>query len=217
MNRLPLPTMPSADFCIAVRVSHDSLSPVTGTRCRPPEVNTTAFRTQPPNLRWALLMDMDFAVIGPLVRRLTPPSGFCPSARAFARRFLQTPPRGGRPCALLTFTSIRLVEDFHFRAVVPCSAHLLSLCPLRGSANLPHAAPPRGSAGSAPTNEAERQQLNISRGAALRQRNPYERTPEGCLENSRGQAAQRRGPRSVHNQRRALEGRRRIPLTSVIP
>lgn len=79
----------------------------------------TAFCTQPPNLREAGLMDMDFAVIGPLVRRLTPLSGFCPSARAFARRFFQTPPRGGqRPCALLPFTSIRLVEDFHFQAVI---------------------------------------------------------------------------------------------------
>lgn len=78
----------------------------------------TAFRTQPPDLRMACLMDMDFAVIGPLVRRLAPLSGFCPSARAFARRFFQTLPRGWRPCAPLPFTSIRLVEDFHFQAVI---------------------------------------------------------------------------------------------------
>jgi hypothetical protein len=84
----------------------------------------TAFRTQPPNLRATNLMDMDFAVIGPLVRRFAPLSGFCSSARAFARRFLQTPPYGGRPCALLPFTSIRLGEDFHFQAVIQCSAHL---------------------------------------------------------------------------------------------
>jgi hypothetical protein len=50
----------------------------------------TAFRTQPPDLRETHLMDMDFAVIGPLVRCLAPLSGFCPSARAFARHFLQT-------------------------------------------------------------------------------------------------------------------------------
>src|SRR5262245_4938338 len=68
-------------------------------------------------------MDMDFAVKGPLVRRLAPLSGFCSSARAFARRFLRTPPLGGRPCALLPFTSIRLGEDFHFPAVIQCSAH----------------------------------------------------------------------------------------------
>src|SRR5215469_1950432 len=47
-------------------------------------------------------MDMDFAVGGPLVRRLRLVFGFCPSTHAFARCFLQTPPRGGsRPCTLL--------------------------------------------------------------------------------------------------------------------
>ena len=38
------------------------------TRSRPPEVSSTAFRAQPPNLRSAPLMDMDFMVSGPLVR-----------------------------------------------------------------------------------------------------------------------------------------------------
>ena len=47
-------------------------------------------------------MDMDFAVSGPLVRRSRLLSGSCPSARTFAPRFLQTPPRGDSPCALLT-------------------------------------------------------------------------------------------------------------------
>src|SRR6201997_2817758 len=46
-------------------------------------------------------MDMDFAVGGPLVRRLRLVFGFCPSTHAFARCFLQTPPRGGSPCTLL--------------------------------------------------------------------------------------------------------------------
>jgi hypothetical protein len=64
-----------------------------GTRCRPPGVSSTAFRAQPPDLRSALLMDMDFAVTCPLVRRSRLRSGSCPSARAFAPRFLQTPPR----------------------------------------------------------------------------------------------------------------------------
>jgi len=44
---------------------------------------------------------MDFAVGGPLVRRLRLVFGFCPSTHAFARCFLQTPPRGGSPCTLL--------------------------------------------------------------------------------------------------------------------
>src|SRR6516165_9761085 len=47
-------------------------------------------------------MDMGFAVGGPLVRRLRLVFGFCSSTHAFARCFLQTPPRGGnRPCTLL--------------------------------------------------------------------------------------------------------------------
>src|SRR5258707_2727265 len=37
----------------------------------------------------------------PLVRRLRLVFGFCPSTHAFARCFLQTPPRGGSPCTLL--------------------------------------------------------------------------------------------------------------------
>src|SRR5258708_39095243 len=46
-------------------------------------------------------MDMDFTVRCPLVRRLRLVFGFCPSTHAFARCFLQTPPRGGSPCILL--------------------------------------------------------------------------------------------------------------------
>src|SRR5258708_27774794 len=46
-------------------------------------------------------MDMDFTVRCPLVRRLRLVFGFCPSTHAFARCFLQTPPRGGSPCTLL--------------------------------------------------------------------------------------------------------------------
>jgi hypothetical protein len=87
-------TMPSADFCLAIRKPYGFLSPEFETPSRPPEVSLTAFHAQPPNLRFAPLMEMDFAVIGQLVRRLRLISGFCPSARVFAPRFLQTPPRG---------------------------------------------------------------------------------------------------------------------------
>jgi hypothetical protein len=38
------------------------------------------------------LMEMGFAITGPLARRSHLISGFCPSARTFAPRFLQTPP-----------------------------------------------------------------------------------------------------------------------------
>src|SRR3954462_2074061 len=45
------PTMPSADFCTEVREPRGPLSPVTGTRRRPPEVSSTAFTAHPPDLQ----------------------------------------------------------------------------------------------------------------------------------------------------------------------
>src|SRR5271166_4475281 len=70
------------------------------TQSRSPGVSSVAFRAQPPNLRFAPLMDMDFAVSCPLVRRWRLVSGFCPSTRTFVPCFLQTPPRGGSPCII---------------------------------------------------------------------------------------------------------------------
>ena len=70
------------------------------TRNRSPGVSSAAFCAQSPDLRFAPLMDMDFAVSCPLVRRWRLVSGSCPSTRTFAIRFLQTPPRGGGPCVL---------------------------------------------------------------------------------------------------------------------
>src|SRR5580700_11554821 len=70
------------------------------TQSRSPGVSSVAFRASSPGLRFASLMDMDFAVRGPLVRhsRLLP--DFCPSTRTFAIRFLQTSPRGDSPCVV---------------------------------------------------------------------------------------------------------------------
>src|ERR1035438_7076656 len=48
----------------------------------------------------AYLMDMGFAVSCPLALRSRLVSGSCPSTRAFAPRFLQTPPHDGSPCVL---------------------------------------------------------------------------------------------------------------------
>jgi hypothetical protein len=96
------PTMPSADFCFAVRRSLGRLSRFVATQSRSPGVSSIAFGAQPPDLRFAPLMDMDFAIRCPLVRRWRLASGFCPSARTFVPRFLQTPPRGDSPCASLT-------------------------------------------------------------------------------------------------------------------
>src|SRR5205823_11875509 len=70
------------------------------TQGRSPGVSSAAFRAQSPDLRFAPLMDMDFAVSSPLVRHWRLISGFCPSTRTFAPRFLQTPPRGDSPCVI---------------------------------------------------------------------------------------------------------------------
>src|SRR5260370_1809718 len=96
------PNTPSADFCPAVRRPLDRLSRQEATRGRSPGVSSIAFGAQPPDLRFAPLMNMDFAIRCPLVRRWRLVSGFCSSAHTFVPRFLQTPPRGASPCASLT-------------------------------------------------------------------------------------------------------------------
>ena len=117
-------TIPAADFCPGVRRPHDRLSPEAGTPGRSPEVSSTAVRAQPPDLRFAPLMDMGFAVLRPLARRSRLVSGFCSSARAFARRFLQTPPRGDALAGRYPFTSIRLGRGLAPPSCRTCSAHM---------------------------------------------------------------------------------------------
>ncbi len=85
--------MPYADFCRRVRMICITLSHGFVTYDRSPEVSSTAFRASPPNLRSAPLMEMGFAKPGPLAQRSRLVFGFCSSARTFALRFLQTPPR----------------------------------------------------------------------------------------------------------------------------
>src|SRR6267378_2747175 len=84
------------------------------TRSRSPGVSSAVFRAQSPNLRFAPLMDMDFAVSCLLVRHWRLISGFCSSTRTFDPCFLQTPPRGGSPC-IITRPSppSGWPEDFH--------------------------------------------------------------------------------------------------------
>jgi hypothetical protein len=87
------------------------------TQSRPPGVSSAAFRAQSPNLRFAPLMDMDFAVSSPLVRHWRLLSGFCPSTRTFAPRFLQTSPRGDSPCVIASSSPPSgWAEDFHLQA-----------------------------------------------------------------------------------------------------
>ena len=110
--------MPAADFCDAVRMNRSTLSPDSGTRHRSPEVSSTAFSAQPPDLPPAALMDLGFASFGPLARcrrprhpvlvhRLAPllHASFRPRLTTAPLRFAITSPPSG--CE----------EDFHLQAV----------------------------------------------------------------------------------------------------
>src|SRR5262249_47760541 len=110
-DRLHWLTMPDADFCAAIGKPYGLFSlsaEADQQQRRSPEVSSTVFHAQPPNLRSASLMDMDFVVPRPLVRRSRLICGFCASAHAFARGFLQTPPTGDALALCYPFTSIRL-------------------------------------------------------------------------------------------------------------
>src|SRR5437867_1056933 len=83
---------------------------------RSPVVSSAAFHAQSPNLRFACLMDMDFAVSRPLVPRSRLIFGFCSSTRAFAPRFFQTPSRDDSPGVIANPSPPSgWVEDFHFQ------------------------------------------------------------------------------------------------------
>jgi hypothetical protein len=87
-------TVPFADFCDTVKVNRFTLSHESVTCRRSPEVSSTAFDAQPPDLQPVSLMDMGFAVACPLACHRRPPIGSCSSARIFAPRFFQAQPRG---------------------------------------------------------------------------------------------------------------------------
>src|SRR5215468_3460313 len=57
------PTMPSADSRCTVRMNRSTLSHDSVTCCGAPEVSSTAFRAQPPDLPPVQLVDMGFAVV----------------------------------------------------------------------------------------------------------------------------------------------------------
>src|SRR5712664_877006 len=65
-------TTPAADFCCRIRANCSTLSPESETCNRSPAISSTAFDTRPPDLPPASLMDTDFAIICPLVRRRRP-------------------------------------------------------------------------------------------------------------------------------------------------
>jgi hypothetical protein len=112
------PTMPSADFCVAVRPPCDDLSPVAGTQRRPPEVRPTAFAARPPDLPPRSLMAIDFAIIGSLVRPGRPPYPVLVHRAAallhasFRRHLAMTPLRFANPSPPSGW-----IEDFNLQAI----------------------------------------------------------------------------------------------------
>jgi len=103
-------TMPSADFCREIKAPCDAFSPVSETHSRSPEVSSTAFRTQPPNLQPVPLMDMDFAVIGPLVRHRMPQIRFLYIGSHVCSTLLSDPASRRRPCASLSLHLHQVVK-----------------------------------------------------------------------------------------------------------
>ena len=99
----PLPgNTPSADFCLMINWPFDHPSRRGNMR----QISWGKFSRLPCTTAESTpcLMETDFAARCPLVRRSRLVFGSCPSARTFAPRFLQTPPRGDSPCASLTLT-----------------------------------------------------------------------------------------------------------------
>ncbi len=102
--------MPSADFCCGIKAPRDAFSHDSATHSRSPEVSSTAFRTQPPNLQPAPLMDMGFAVIGPLARHRMPQIRFLYIGSYVCSTLLSDPPSPERPCASLSLHLHQVVK-----------------------------------------------------------------------------------------------------------
>jgi hypothetical protein len=118
LRRIAPPTMPSADFCAAVRPPCDNLSLESGTPRRPPEVRPTAFAARPPDLPPRSLMTLDFAITGSLVRPGRPRYPVLVHRAAallhasFRPHLAMTPLRFANPSPPSGW-----IEDFHLQAV----------------------------------------------------------------------------------------------------
>src|SRR5439155_12416156 len=103
-------TSPSADFCRPVRRNRFHLSLDSETNGRSPEVSSAAFRTQPPNLQPAPLMDMGFAVICLLARRRMPLIRFLYIGSYVCSTLLSDPLSPKCPCASLSLHLHQVVK-----------------------------------------------------------------------------------------------------------
>ncbi len=104
---------PFADFCSKVRMNHFTLSHDSVTCRRSPEVSSTAFDTQPPDLPPVSLMDMGFAIIGPLARHRRPPIRFLFIGSRLCSALLSGPASRRvlfHPCASLSLHAHHVVK-----------------------------------------------------------------------------------------------------------
>lgn len=101
-------TMPSAEFCCKIKALCGAFSHESAKHSRSPEVSSTAYRTQPPNLQPVPLMDMGFAVIGQLARHHMPQIRFLYIGSCVCSTLLSDPPSRERLALRYHFTSIRL-------------------------------------------------------------------------------------------------------------
>jgi hypothetical protein len=117
-------TTPAADFCRPVRLDRSTLGPDSGTRSRSPEVSSTAFRTQPPNLQPVPLLDMGFAVTCPLARHRMPQIPFLYIGSYVYSKLLSDPASRRRPCASPLLHFHQVVEGLSPPSCQTCSAHM---------------------------------------------------------------------------------------------
>ena len=103
-------TMPAADFYYEIKAPCDALSHDSVTHSRSPEVSSTAFRTQPPDLQPAPLMDMGFAVTCPLARHGMPQIRFLYIGSYVCSTLPPEPASRRRPCASLLLHLDQVVE-----------------------------------------------------------------------------------------------------------
>ena len=102
--------MPSADFCRWVKRNYFLLSHDSVTSNRSPEVSSTAFGAQPPDLPPVPLMDMSFAVNCPLARHRRPRIRFLSIGSHLCSTLLSDVASRRHPCASLSLHLHQVVK-----------------------------------------------------------------------------------------------------------
>ncbi len=117
--------MPSADFCDMVEMNRFTPSHDFVTCRRSPEVSSTAFNAQPPDLPPVSLMDMGFAIMCPLARHRRPHIRFLFIGSRLCSTLLSGPAsrRVFTLALCYDFTSIWLSKGLSPSSCRTCSAH----------------------------------------------------------------------------------------------